>query len=422
MIGSRALALLSAVGTLAFLAAALTLHGLQPELDPVSVTVSEHVLGSGGWPFTVGCAAWGLGSLALAALLAGTGRSRTSTAPPAGAGRRRAGARLPAGGGQSRAGIALLVAWAVGILLVAIFPTDPIDRASHVKTPLTREIREAVERTWGVTGDGERLHGGEESAAYRLDGHVIRIGPAGRAAAELEWCHAIARHAAAGLPEAVAPLPTSEGTTVIVVAGRPISCRPYVEGEWPDADVPAQRDAGARLLARLHRALADVRPGPRPVPAFQESGLYGDPPRDAAELRDPDLDRWLAGFRARHPTRHPLHGDYYTGNTLARDGRLVAVLDWDEAFVGAPELELGAAALEWGDDVAGPSREFVAAYHEAGGTARPLDEEAPAQLVRHKLRREYAYFHKAVQAGVRHDEEDLEYHRIRVELFHRLSP
>ncbi|MEV4804395.1 hypothetical protein AB0K18_30710 [Nonomuraea sp. NPDC049421] len=32
--------------------------------------------------------------------------------------------------------------------------------------------------------------------------------------------------------------------------------------------------------------------------------------------------------------------DYYTGNTLARDGRLVAVLDWDEAFVCAPEPEL----------------------------------------------------------------------------------
>ncbi|MER5424182.1 phosphotransferase enzyme family protein [Streptosporangium roseum] len=292
----------------------------------------------------------------------------------------------------------------------------------YVKTPLTREIREAVALTWGVTGEGERLHGGEESAAYRLDGHVIRVGPAWRATAEAEWCHAIARHAAAGLPEAVAPLPTAEGTTVIVVDGRPISCWPYVEGAWPDSDIPAQREAGARLLARLHRSLADFRPGPRPVPAFQESGLYGDPPQDAVELEDPDLDRWLAAFHTEHPVRHPLHGDYYTGNTLARDGRIVAVLDWDETFVGAPELELAAAALEWGDDLAGPSEEFVAAYHEAGGTAARLDEESLAQLVRHKLRREYAYFHKAIRAGITHDEEDIEYHRARVELFHRLRP
>ncbi|MCK2218516.1 phosphotransferase [Actinomadura sp. ATCC 31491] len=292
----------------------------------------------------------------------------------------------------------------------------------YVSTPLTAAVRERAAAVWGVEGAAERLHGGEESAAYRLDGHVIRIGPAGRPAAEAEWCHAVARHAAATLPEAVAPLPTSQGTTVVVVEGRPISCWPYVEGSWPDAGRPATRTAAARLLARLHRALAGHDPGPRPVPAFQESGLYGDPPRDAAGLDDPGLDRWLAAFHARHPRRQPLHGDFYAGNTLARDGEIVAVLDWDECFVGAPELDLAAAALEWGDDVAGPSEEFLAAYHEAGGTAAPLDEESLAQLVRHKLRREYAYFHKAARAGVRHDAEDLEYHRVRTELFHRLRP
>ncbi|WP_188194270.1 phosphotransferase enzyme family protein [Nonomuraea sp. SYSU D8015] len=289
----------------------------------------------------------------------------------------------------------------------------------YVDTPLTPAIREAVAVAWGVTGEGERLHGGEESAAYRLDGHVIRVGPIGRPPAESDWCHTIARHAAGKLPEALAPLPAPEGGTVIVVDGRPISCWPHVEGSWPDDDLYEQ---AARLLARLHEALAGFDPGPRPVPAFQESGLYGDRPADAAELDDPDLDRWLAAFHARHRLRHPLHGDYYTGNTLARDGTIVAVLDWDESFVGAPEVELAAAALEWGDDELGPSRDFVAAYHAAGGTAEELDEEVLAQLIRHKLRREYAYFQKAVRRGVRHDADGLEYHRARVELFHRLRP
>ncbi|TDD20963.1 phosphotransferase enzyme family protein [Nonomuraea diastatica] len=292
----------------------------------------------------------------------------------------------------------------------------------YATTPLTSAIREAVALTWGFTGDGERLHGGEESAAYRLDGHVIRVGPAGRDPAEPEWCHAIARHAADTLPEALAPLPTPDGTTVITVEGRPVSCWPYLDGAWPDSEVPAQRLAGARLLARLHRSLAGCRPGPRPVPALQEPGLYGDPSHDAAELDDPLLDCWLADFHARHPLRHPLHGDFYAGNTLARDGTIVAVLDWDECFVGAPETELAAAALEWGDDLAGPSKEFVDAYHEAGGTASRLDEESLAQLVRHKLRREYAYFFKAARSGVEHDQDDLDYHHARVELFHRLRP
>ncbi|WP_214408618.1 phosphotransferase enzyme family protein [Sphaerisporangium fuscum] len=330
----------------------------------------------------------------------------------------------------------------------------------YVQTPLTEAVRRAVAEWWGVDGEGTRLHGGEESAAYRLGDHVVRVGPAWRGTAEIEWCHAIALHAATGLPEAVAPLPTAEGATVVRVEGRPVSVWPYVEGSWSDSDEPGQRVQGARLLARLHEALATARPGPRPVPAFQEFGLYGvpgvpapagdrsygvpavppagdasygaqgvppagDPLPDGAtpaELADPRLDRWLAEFHRTHPRRHPLHGDYYTGNTLARDGVITAVLDWDEAFVGAPEVELAAAALEWGDDELDPSREFVAAYLEAGGTAGKLDDEALAQLIRHRLRREAAYFHKAVARGVVHDEEDLDYHRERVELFHRLRP
>ncbi|MEU4724702.1 phosphotransferase [Nonomuraea dietziae] len=293
----------------------------------------------------------------------------------------------------------------------------------YASIPLTFAIRQAVAGTWGISdGEGVRLHGGEESAAYLLGEHVVRVGPTWRTTAEAEWCHAIGRAAAERLPEAVAPLPAPSGETVIRVEGRPISLWPYVEGSWPDSDLPEQRVQGARLLARLHTALAGVRPPPRPRPAFQEEGLYGTPPADAAGLADPSLDRWLAAFHEQHARRHPLHGDYYTGNTLARNGAIVAVLDWDETFVGAPELELAAAALEWGDDELGPSKEFVDAYLEEGGTAAPLTQEELAQLVRHKLRREYAYFHQAVAAGVVHDEDDLAYHERRVALFHELAP
>ncbi|GAA2400635.1 phosphotransferase enzyme family protein [Nonomuraea africana] len=304
----------------------------------------------------------------------------------------------------------------------------------YANIPLTPAIRRAVTATWGTPDDeGVRLHGGEESAAYLLGGHVVRVGPEWRTTAAAEWCHAIARRAADALPEAVAPVPTPAGGTVIRVDGRPVSLWPYVEGAWPGSDLPDQRVQGARLLAGLHAALADVRPGPRPVPAFQEEGLYGTPsaspeegrygtpPADTSELADPALDLWLAAFHREHPRRHPLHGDFYPGNTLARNGTLVAVLDWDEAFVGAPEVELAAAAFEWGDDDLGQSKEFVDAYLEAGGTAAPLTEEELVQLIRHKLRREFAYFQQAVASGVVHDAEDLDYHELRVALFHELA-
>jgi aminoglycoside phosphotransferase (APT) family kinase protein len=41
-----------------------------------------------------------------------------------------------------------------------------------------------------------------------------------------------------------------------------------------------------------------------------------------------------------------LHGDFWPGNTLWRDGQLVAVVDWEDAAVGDPLADLGNARLE----------------------------------------------------------------------------
>ncbi|MEV4253635.1 phosphotransferase [Spirillospora sp. NPDC049652] len=294
------------------------------------------------------------------------------------------------------------------------------------ETPLTAAMRDAVLAEWGrrVEAPPERLYGGEESAAYRAGDLVIRVGPLERTSAVAEWCHAVAAHAAASMPEAVAPLRTRSGATVVHVEGRPVSVWPFVEGEWPDADEEPMRREGARLLARLHRAVADFRPPARPVAGWLETGLDGKPPADAPALADPQLDRWLVEFHRRRTLRHPLHGDYYTGNTLARDGRLVAVLDWDEAVVGAPELEVASAALEWTDEFSASleqRRRFVADYHEAGGTAGDMDDETVVQLIRHRLRREAAYFERAHRDSVPPDD-DLDYHRRRVEAFFSLRP
>ena len=127
----------------------------------------------------------------------------------------------------------------------------------YVDTPLTGEIREAVSSAWGLdVGDaGERLFGGEESAAFRVGAQVVRIGPAWRTTAELEWCHGIALAAAAEIPEVVPPLPNHAGATVIRVGGRPVSVRPHVEGSRVDDDEACQRAEAAELLARLHQGL-----------------------------------------------------------------------------------------------------------------------------------------------------------------------
>jgi hypothetical protein len=90
-------------GCAVFALALLALHVVQPG-DVVSTTISEYVLGPAGWLFPVGTVALAVASLAAAALLHRCGFT-------------------------ARTGLGLLTAWAVGLLVVAAAPTDPIDRS-----------------------------------------------------------------------------------------------------------------------------------------------------------------------------------------------------------------------------------------------------------------------------------------------------
>lgn len=138
---------------------------------------------------------------------------------------------------------------------------------SYAEVPWTAETAAAVETAWGIPAEAaERLTGGEESAAYRVGSVVVRLGPPARRTALMEWCHQVA--AAAGVEEAVLPLRTATGASVVRVAGRPVSVWPLVSGRWLDADEPAEAEQAARLLARLHRGLRDVVMSPRPERSY----------------------------------------------------------------------------------------------------------------------------------------------------------
>ncbi|MGW0705429.1 phosphotransferase [Streptomyces sp. NPDC002643] len=294
------------------------------------------------------------------------------------------------------------------------------------EVPLTAAARRAC----GVSGPASRLYGGEESAAWRVGDNVIRVGPTEKDPAEAEWCHRVAAAArAGGCAEAVAPLalPGRGGATVVRIEGRVVSLWPYVDGVWASKEV-AESAPAARLLARLHRALAGAELPPRPRPCFSQTGLDGRAAYDDPRLHDPQLDKWLADFSARARLRHPLHGDYYHGNLLASHDdptRLIAVVDWDEALVAPPEVEVASAAMEFTDDFCkdiADARLFANTYLQAGGTAENLNDEALVQLMRHRLRRESVHFTLAAARGMEHGEEDLDYHRRRLEAFARLRP
>ncbi|PSK98461.1 phosphotransferase family enzyme [Murinocardiopsis flavida] len=192
----------------------------------------------------------------------------------------------------------------------------------------TPAAEHALRSRWGIApvSAPRRLYGGEESTAFAVGAHAVRLGPRWRSTAAAEWCHAIAARAAPHLPEALAPLPTADGATVVRVADRPMSVWPLVEGAWPEPTAAGVPEQAAALLARLHGALAPLRPPPRPVPSFFGAGLDGAAPPADPRLQDPGLDRRLAELHNAPTRRQPVHGDFHPGNTLAADGAFVAVL------------------------------------------------------------------------------------------------
>jgi Ser/Thr protein kinase RdoA (MazF antagonist) len=291
-------------------------------------------------------------------------------------------------------------------------------------TRLTTDIVTAIRRHWALAVApselAERLPGGEESAAYRIGGHVVRIGPRWRSSAEMEWCHAVATAAASRVPEAIAPCRTTTRRTVVRVADRPVTVWPFVDGFCGDDADLRQRRSAAELLARLHRALAGVSNATRPPRTGARVA--------ARDLRDADLDAWIADFHSRHPDRQPLHGDFYAGNVLVREGRIVGLVDWDEALLGPPEQELAWAAWEWGDglstlgsDLEG-ARTFVEDYVAAGGPAHPIDDVTLRQLTRQRLRWEVEYARAAHERGEALDEDDRGYEARQLQAFRVLRP
>lgn len=65
-----------------------------------------------------------------------------------------------------------------------------------------------------------------------------------------------------------------------------------------------------------------------------------------------------------------LHGDFWPGNVLWRDGKLVAVVDWEDAKRGSPLADVGISRL---DMCMIFGREAMQAFTEAYQAANPLD-------------------------------------------------
>ncbi|HEX8036415.1 MAG TPA: phosphotransferase [Ktedonobacterales bacterium] len=125
----------------------------------------------------------------------------------------------------------------------------------------------------------------------------------------------------------------------------------YVEGEteFAPANISDLLSQLATHLSRIHR-IDDSTPAVSVLPRQERrfAGILRERPAldaagDEARIRDALEAVWPPPQRNRSVL---LHGDYWPGNVLWKDGKLVAIIDWEDAAVGDPLADVGNCRLE----------------------------------------------------------------------------
>ncbi len=134
--------------------------------------------------------------------------------------------------------------------------------------------------------------------------------------------------------------------------GTPLIVIDYVDGQTglASADLDRALPPLAETLARIHSvdvAAADLSFLPSQERTVAEM-LARRPATLDDSLDEPRIRDVLEAVWPLPQRNQPvlLHGDYWPGNTLWRDDRLVAVIDWEDVAPGDPLADLGNARLE----------------------------------------------------------------------------
>ena len=247
-------------------------------------------------------------------------------------------------------------------------------------------VRAAEPFLGALAQSAEWLEGGDEALVLRvgtdLGEVVLHASPPWRRRKELEWAHAVVRHAHTRVPEVVAPF-VRRGRTAFEWHGRLVAAFPFVAGEPLDRDDAVLRADAARLLALIHTALLDCSAGPRP----ESLALNHGPPADLDDLNDPALGAWWAAVRGQGFIVAPTHGDYYRRNLLCVNRRIAGVIDWHDSSIRPAALELAGATFELcrnDEHVLQLDRAdaFIELYRAAGGPVPNREVEFLLSLIR----------------------------------------
>lgn len=120
--------------------------------------------------------------------------------------------------------------------------------------------------------------------------------------------------------------------------------QPFFVMEFVEGDPvlpPNGAELMAHVLARIHAVPLESTP---PLPEREDpiAGLPDLLGPDRAELRARLAERAIVLT----PRRAFLHGDFWPGNVLWRNGEVVALLDWEDAAVGDPLSDVACCRLE----------------------------------------------------------------------------
>lgn len=139
--------------------------------------------------------------------------------------------------------------------------------------------------------------------------------------------------------------------SLLVDASAKILRKPYRVMELVDGTTELPAETLDLTLPRMATWLADLH-----ALDFEPLGLTELPPREdpiAGALHFLPSTREHAAARAGladwgplRGARALLHGDFWPGNILWRDGEIVAVVDWEDAAIGDPLCDLATARLE----------------------------------------------------------------------------
>jgi aminoglycoside phosphotransferase (APT) family kinase protein len=152
---------------------------------------------------------------------------------------------------------------------------------------------------------------------------------------------------AAGLP-VPAPIYLDTSNAVFVT---PVIVAEFIDGSTAFAPLPLNDalEQMAAALAQIHRVVVPTELSFLPRQVETVTDVLRERPHVLDASLDEERIRDALGAVWPLPPRNPvrlLHGDYWPGNIFWRDGKLAAVLDWEDAALGDPLDDLAIMRLE----------------------------------------------------------------------------